>query len=202
MSSPDRDLAEIQVLLAKYGNRLDRSDHAGWVDLFTSDGRFEVYGRSFDGPDGLLRMAETAPPGLHLTSAPLIEIDGDEADVEQSFLFVDQVTRESQDRMVRRPARPHLRGLAIPCSTLHILDAGRSVRSTMTSPDMQGIHNLLGRLGLLSDRLGVEKWFDLFTGQSSNSTSDPRSVSRVTGRHAAFLVQLGQSLYHCAGTMS
>ncbi|MGA7417425.1 MAG: nuclear transport factor 2 family protein [Acidimicrobiales bacterium] len=106
MSSPERDLAEIQVLLAKYGNRLDRSDHAGWVDLFTSDGRFEVYGRSFDGPDGLLRMAETAPPGLHLTSAPLIEIDGDEADVEQSFLFVDQVTRESRigwydDQLVR-----------------------------------------------------------------------------------------------------
>ena len=72
----------------------------------------------------------------------------------------------------------------------------------MTSPDMQGIHNLLGRLGLLSDRLGVEKWFDLFTGQSSNSTSDLRSVSRVTGRHACSWSSWAQSLYHCAGTMS
>jgi len=90
------DLEEIEVLLARYGNRLDRSDHSGWVDLFTTDGRFEVYGRSFEGPEGLLRMAESAPGGLHLTSAALIEIDGDSATVEQSFLFVDQVSHESR----------------------------------------------------------------------------------------------------------
>jgi hypothetical protein len=72
----------------------------------------------------------------------------------------------------------------------------------MTSPDIQGIHNLLGRLGLLSDCLGVEEWFDLFTGQSSNGTSDPRSVSRLTGRHARSGSSWAQSLYHCAWTMS
>ena len=100
------DLEEIEVLLARYGNRLARSDHSGWVDLFTTDGRFEVYGRSFEGPEELLRMAESAPGGLHLTSAALIEIDGDSATVEQSFLFVDQVSHESRigwydDQLVR-----------------------------------------------------------------------------------------------------
>ncbi len=106
MTNPADDLAEINELLARYSNRLDRSDHIGWVDLFTTDGRFEVYGRSFDGHDGLLRMAEGAPPGLHLTSAPLIELDGEGASVQQSFLFVDQVTRDTRigwydDQLVR-----------------------------------------------------------------------------------------------------
>jgi hypothetical protein len=106
MSNNERDLADIEVLLARYSNRLDRSDHSGWVELFTSNGRFEAYGRSFDGHDGLLGMAESAPPGLHLTSAPLIEIDGDEARVEQSFLFVDQVSHDTRigwydDQLVR-----------------------------------------------------------------------------------------------------
>lgn len=106
MTNPADDLAEINELLARYSNRLDRSDHFGWVDLFTADGRFEVYGRSFDGHDGLLRMAEGAPPGLHLTSAPLIELDGEGASVQQSFLFVDQVTHDTRigwydDQLVR-----------------------------------------------------------------------------------------------------
>ena len=106
MSTAAHDLAEIEVLLARYSNRLDRSDHPGWVALFTPDGRFEVYGRSFDGHEGLLGMATSAPQGLHLTSAPLIEIHGDEAKVEQSFLFVDQVSHDMRigwydDHLVR-----------------------------------------------------------------------------------------------------
>jgi hypothetical protein len=109
MSDSERDLADINVLLATYSNRLDRADHAGWVELFTSDGRFEVYGRSFDGPEGLMGMAKGAPPGLHLTSSPLIELDGDQAKVEQSFLFVDEVSHETRigwydDQLVRTPA--------------------------------------------------------------------------------------------------
>jgi hypothetical protein len=106
VTNPADDLAEINELLARYSNRLDRSDHVGWVDLFTADGRFEVYGRSFEGHDGLLRMAEGAPPGLHLTSAPLIELDGEGASVQQSFLFVDQATHDTRigwydDQLVR-----------------------------------------------------------------------------------------------------
>jgi hypothetical protein len=54
-------------------------------------------------------MAKSAPGGIHLTSAPLVEIDGDRATVEQSFLFVDQVTPESRigwydDRLLRTPS--------------------------------------------------------------------------------------------------
>ncbi len=114
--SAERDRAAIEVLLARYGNRLDHADHSGWVELFTPDGRFEVFGRSFDGHEGLLAMARSAPPGLHLTSAPLIEIHGDEAKAEQSFLFVDRVSHDMRigwydDRLVRTEAgwRIHVR---------------------------------------------------------------------------------------------
>jgi hypothetical protein len=108
MNDVAADRAEIVDLLALYCHRLDHADHDGWVDLFTPDGRFEVYGRSFDGAAGLLRMAEGAPPGLHLAGVPLIELGGDEATVQQSFLFVDQVTRETRigwydDVVVRTP---------------------------------------------------------------------------------------------------
>ena len=96
MAGVNADTAEIVNLLALYCHRLDHSDHEGWVDLFTADGRFEVYGRSFEGSDGLLRMAEGAPPGLHMASVPVVDLDGDRATVQQSFLFVDQVTRETR----------------------------------------------------------------------------------------------------------
>ena len=109
MSDPAQDIADIGALLALYTNRLDRGDHRGWAELFTSDGRFEVYGRTFDGTEGLTAMSEAAPAGLHLSGAPVISLEGNRASVEQSFLFVDQVTRESRigfydDELVRTAA--------------------------------------------------------------------------------------------------
>ncbi len=83
---------EITELLARYGAHLDRQDHEGWLALFTEDARFFVYGRSFDGHEGLRRMAEAAPAGLHLGGLPVITVAGDRAEVQQSFLFVDQRT--------------------------------------------------------------------------------------------------------------
>ena len=103
------DVDEITDLLARYANRLDRSDHDGWIGLFTDDGRFEVFGRRFEGAEGLRHMVSTAPSGLHLGGAPVIAIDGDRAAVQQSFLFVDQITHQTRigwydDVVVRTPA--------------------------------------------------------------------------------------------------
>jgi len=108
MTDHSDDISSINELLALYTNRLDRNDHQGWAELFTSDGRFEVYGRAFEGTEGLVGMSEAAPSGLHLSGAPVIHLEGDHASVEQSFLFVDQVTRESRigfydDQLVRTP---------------------------------------------------------------------------------------------------
>ncbi len=96
MTSEIDDERAIARLLAEYGNRLDRGDHDGWLDLFVADGEFLVYGRSFAGREGLAKMASTAPPGVHLASAPVITVSGDEAHAQQSFLFVDQATREQR----------------------------------------------------------------------------------------------------------
>jgi hypothetical protein len=106
MTTARNDEHEITTLLAQYGNHLDRGDHEAWVQLFTTDGEFLVYGRSFAGHDGLRRMALGAPPGLHMAGLPLVQVDGDQATAQQSFLFVDQVTRETRigfyDDVLRR----------------------------------------------------------------------------------------------------
>ena len=108
MSTEIDDERAITRLLAEYGNRLDRSDHDGWVSLFAADGEFQAYGRSWAGADGLRTMATHAPAGLHLAGAPVIEVTGDRATVQQSFLFVDQATRDTRigfydDDLVRTP---------------------------------------------------------------------------------------------------
>lgn len=88
--SPEDHIA-ITQLLARYCLSLDADDIAAWVDLFTPDGCFEVYGRSWEGPDGLRQMATAAPGGLHLGGPPVIDmIDSDHATTKQNMLFVDR----------------------------------------------------------------------------------------------------------------
>jgi 3-phenylpropionate/cinnamic acid dioxygenase small subunit len=91
-SSNDR--AEITNLLARYCLTLDHHDIAGWVSLFTPDAKYVVYGRSFEGHEGLGRMMEAAPRGLHLGGPPEIELDGDRAATRQNLLFVQADTQE------------------------------------------------------------------------------------------------------------
>jgi hypothetical protein len=100
------DVQELTTLLASYATRLDRGEHDAFADLFTDDGRFLVFGRSFDGRAGLLKMATTAPAGLHLAGLPVLAVDGDTATAEQSFFFVDVVTGDQRlgfydDELVR-----------------------------------------------------------------------------------------------------
>lgn len=94
MSTGAGDRSAITDLVAAYGVLLDREDYEGWVELFTQDASFEAFGRSFDGHDGLRKMATSAPGGLHLAGLPLIDLDGDRATIRQSFVFVDAATHE------------------------------------------------------------------------------------------------------------
>ena len=66
--------AAITNLLAHYCLSLDHDDVDTWVSLFTEDGQFDVYGRSFDGREGLRKMMAAAPKGLHLGGPPLIRM--------------------------------------------------------------------------------------------------------------------------------
>ena len=61
------DEEQIRDLLARYCLTLDLDDVDGWVALFTPDATYQVYGRAFEGHEGLRRMmrrrAGRPPPG-------------------------------------------------------------------------------------------------------------------------------------------
>lgn len=82
------DQAAIRDLIAGYALALDAGDVDGCVRLFTTDGEFQVYGRSFTGHDGIGEMFSAAPHGLHLTGVSRIEVRGDEATARSQVLFV------------------------------------------------------------------------------------------------------------------
>jgi hypothetical protein len=85
------DRGAISDLLARYCLTLDVDDVEGWVGLFTPDARFHVYGRSWDGHEGLRRMATGAPGGLHLGGPPVIDlVDEDHARTTRNLLFVER----------------------------------------------------------------------------------------------------------------
>ena len=91
------DHVAIADLLARYCLALDTGDSEAWIALFLPDARYEVYGRSFEGHEGLRRMIGGAPGGLHLGGPPVIEMTSpDHARTQRNLLFVDRTTGESR----------------------------------------------------------------------------------------------------------
>ena len=85
------DQVAISDLIARYCLTLDLDDVEGWVELFTPDASYEVYGRSFDGHEGLRGMMGAAPGGLHLGGPPVIEmLDADHARTRRNLLFIER----------------------------------------------------------------------------------------------------------------
>jgi SnoaL-like domain len=82
------DLEALTTLLANYCIMMDRGESDGWAELFTPDGQFFAFGRSFDGHEGLRKLARTSPRGVHIGSQPVFEISGDDATARQNFIFV------------------------------------------------------------------------------------------------------------------
>jgi uncharacterized protein (TIGR02246 family) len=85
------DNALIRELIADYALALDAGDIDACAQLFTPDGEFLVYGRSFTGPDGIAQMFRDAPRGLHLTGVSRIDVGSDEPDTataQSQVLFV------------------------------------------------------------------------------------------------------------------
>ncbi len=108
LPTPEDHLA-IADLLARYCLTLDVDDAEGWVGLFLPDARYEVYGRSWDGHEGLRKMATNAPGGLHLGGPPVIEMTGpDRARTQRNLLFIERTSGESrsavyEDELHRTP---------------------------------------------------------------------------------------------------
>lgn len=90
LPTPEDHIA-ITDLIARYCLTLDRDDVEAWVALFTSDATYEVYGRTFEGHDGLRRMLAAAPGGLHLGGPPVIEmLDDGRARTTRNLLFIER----------------------------------------------------------------------------------------------------------------
>jgi SnoaL-like domain len=109
MPTASDDHAEIRNLLARYCVALDLDDIDEWVSLFIPDAIYEVYGRTFEGHEGLSRMMSAAPGGLHLGGPPVVEVHGpDRARSRRNLLFIDRATGEQRsaiydDELVRTP---------------------------------------------------------------------------------------------------
>jgi len=90
LPTPEDHIA-IADLIARYCLTLDRDDVEAWVALFTSDATYEVYGRTFEGHDGLRRMLHAAPGGLHLGGPPVIEmLEDGRARTTRNLLFIER----------------------------------------------------------------------------------------------------------------
>lgn len=97
MAPSPEDWVAITDLLARYCLALDLDDVDGCVALFTPDASYEVYGRTFEGNDGVRKMMKSAPGGLHLAGPPVIEmVDRDHARTMQNTLFVDRASGASR----------------------------------------------------------------------------------------------------------
>ena len=100
----------IRELLDGYALALDVDDVDACLRLFTEDAEYEVYGRTFAGPDGIGAMFRQAPGGLHLSGAARIEVNGDTATARSQVLFVNAQTHQLRpahcdDELVRRDGR-------------------------------------------------------------------------------------------------
>ena len=82
------EFAAIRELIANYALALDAGEIDECARLFTSDGEFLVYGRSFAGHYGIAKMFRDAPRGLHLTGVSRIDVQGDTATARSQVLFV------------------------------------------------------------------------------------------------------------------
>lgn len=100
MTLTGEDESEIRNLLARYCVLLDQDDVDGWVQLFTPDAEYVVYGRTFVGHDGLRKMLSGAPGGLHLGGPPAVDVmDAGRARAQQNLLFIDRVSGEQRSAL-------------------------------------------------------------------------------------------------------
>ena len=114
MITTPEDHVAISDLMARYCLSLDLDDVEAWVALFTHDASYEVYGRSFDGHDGLRKMLSGAPGGLHLGGPPVIEmVDHDHARTTRNLLFIERGTDVSRSAVYNDELRRTAEGWRI-----------------------------------------------------------------------------------------
>jgi 3-phenylpropionate/cinnamic acid dioxygenase small subunit len=83
---------QIRRALARYCHHTDDGNYDEWVDLFTPDGSFHMFGQSHVGHTALrLFIEDDQPPhrrGLHLTTDSVINFRDGAAEVRSNFIFI------------------------------------------------------------------------------------------------------------------
>lgn len=95
------DRVAIDELTARYNRLFDDLDVGAWVDTFTEDGVMSLDGRRWSGRDALKRLIERVGYGMvHVTTNPIVTIDGDEAVQECSMLLFRRRPDRSEVRLI------------------------------------------------------------------------------------------------------
>jgi len=81
------DRIAIREVLDEYCLRLEVNSFENWLDLFTEDAVYEVYGKTLRGRAAIAGMLSQAPRGLHIGGALRIELHRDSADTVQNYVF-------------------------------------------------------------------------------------------------------------------
>lgn len=87
LNRPAEEMA-IRTVLDEYCLRLEVNRFDEWLDLFTEDTVYEVYGMRLGNRAEMADLLKKAPHGVHLPGAARITIDGDRAETLQSYLFI------------------------------------------------------------------------------------------------------------------
>jgi uncharacterized protein (TIGR02246 family) len=93
------DHLAIRELTARYNRAFDDVDSEAWADTFTPDGVMEYGGGApISGRDALVEMSRKTGYGfVHITTDPIIEIDGDRAT--QSCTLIVASRSEARDQV-------------------------------------------------------------------------------------------------------
>ena len=81
------DKFAIREVLDEYCLRLEVNPFADWMELFTDDSVYEVYGKTLSGREQIAGMLSKAPHGVHVGGAARIELHGDRAQTIQNYVF-------------------------------------------------------------------------------------------------------------------
>lgn len=81
------DKLAIREVLDEYCLRLEVNRFEEWLQLFTEDAVYEVYGKTLRGRGDIAGTLSRAPHGIHVGGPLRIELDGDRAETIQNYVF-------------------------------------------------------------------------------------------------------------------
>jgi hypothetical protein len=101
------DLVELHALCARYMMLASQFVEDQWLDVFTPDAEYKVFGEVYT-LERFPALLAAAPRGQFLGNMPVVDLHGDRATGMQHFVFIDQQTHAMRlgwyrDEYLRKP---------------------------------------------------------------------------------------------------